>query len=76
MRYHFKLVVQRVVEDTLTLSVDAERLGEAKQVAEEVALGYPHGNTDVPYCYIENRDTIESRLIDIERVVPTNDETA
>lgn len=76
MRYHFIAKARRVVEDTLALSVEAESLGQAKKLAEKVTLEYPRGVEEVTFCYVENRETVESSLVDIERVVPTNDETA
>lgn len=73
MRYHFVVQARRVVEDTLTLSVDAESLGKAKKIATSVALSYPKGSKDVKHCYVENRDTLGSELVSIERVVPNDD---
>ena len=73
MRYHFRTVVRRVVDDTITLSVEAPSLGKAKKMAEFASLSYPHGDELIPYCYIENRETVQASLLDIERMVKTND---
>ena len=74
MRYHFTAKVQRVIEDTVLLSVEAPTLQKAKSEAQKAITLHPTG-TSVPYYYIDNRDTIQSQLIDIERVVPTDDQT-
>lgn len=75
-RFHFLSKTRRVVLDTVSLSVDAENLNEAKANAIKVLEDYPKGNTYVPYCYVENRETLESQVVSMRRLVPTNDKAA
>jgi hypothetical protein len=80
MKYYFTAKVKRLVEDTVTLSVETDGdVDDAIETARIVAETYPneHEESGVDYCYVENRDTLHSELTNLERLVPTSyDETA
>lgn len=74
-KFYFSADVERNVIDSVTISVEAESLGEAQSKAIEVAETYPkaHYIEGVPHFYIENRKIIGSSVIDMERMVKTGD---
>ena len=70
-RYIYSVVVERVVMDTVTLSVDCDEGPEAaRNLAEDVARVYPqaHEEEGVSSCYVENREILASKIISTERV--------
>lgn len=76
-RYHYTAVVQRVVVDSISLSVDTDAGPKAAKRQAEAALGmFPHKieGVDIPYCYIENRDQIESTVIGLTQVIGVHDD--
>lgn len=64
-RYRFTARVERTVLDTVSVIASAEDQQQAFAKAKDAVLG--KGNESVPYCYIENRDTVEVSLKEIKR---------
>ena len=75
-QYRFLCTVERVVIDTVSLSVNTDKgAAEARKLAQEVLTEYPDPSfvPDVPYCYIENRKNVSVKVVDTERMIPTDD---
>lgn len=55
--FYFTAEVKRLVTDTISLSVKADSLDEALQIADDVLQVYPeeHNLPGVGYVFIENR---------------------
>lgn len=52
--------------DTVLVRVRANSFEEAQDKAEEAVTSHPYVTaTDVPYCYIEQREHRESEVVDL-----------
>lgn len=68
-QYNFTAKVERRVIDTVSLSVVTDK-GPAharKRAIETLTTG--ESGMDVPYCYIENRDNKELKVVDLDRMI-------
>lgn len=63
--------VKKIVIDTVTMNVQADCELEAFYIAEKALAKFPeaHDEEGISYCYIENRETIHSEVIDIKENV-------
>ena len=70
-KYFYTLEVERAIMDTVTVAVDAGSEDVAREIAMDVAKTYPQAHTQqgVSHIYTENRNILESRVFDIERMV-------
>lgn len=68
MKFQFTGKVRRVVEDTISVVVDSDTETDAYEKAEKVLKMFPKEHTEegVPFCYIENRDYLETEVIDLD----------
>lgn len=75
MRFHYRGTVKRTVIDTVSISVEADNDMEARETVKDALVVFPQplSDNDVKYCYVENREPNTVRLIDLERVIPTDD---
>lgn len=59
--------VKKIVIDTVTLNVKADSELEAFYVAEKALAKFPaeHSEEGISYCYIENRETLDTEILEI-----------
>lgn len=73
-QYNYRATVERTVVDTISLTVRTDKGSEdARAKAEEVLASFPSNNKIdyVPYCYIENRQNLKSKIVGLDRMIPT-----
>ena len=70
--YYYTVTVERTVVDTINLSVEAEDETEAYKTIQKAVKQFPAPleNDKIKHMYVENRETISSQLLDLERKVP------
>lgn len=67
-RFKYTAKVKRTIEDTVSVVVTAEDTNEGYQIARRAVLTYPEVTGEgIPYCYVENRDTLNSELVEIKK---------
>lgn len=69
MKYSLRAQVRRTVVDTIRLNVDANNLDEAKGLAFLALEQYPkpHEHPEVGFIYVENRDTLETNILRVDK---------
>jgi hypothetical protein len=79
MKFYFDAVVERLVQDNISVVVETDGgFKDALKKVREALKQYPKPVTEegVKAIYTENRDQLESHLIHLERKVPTDDDSA
>ena len=59
--------VKKIVVDTVTLNVKADSELEAFYIAEKALAKFPeeHDEEGISYCYVENRETLDTEILEI-----------
>lgn len=68
MKYQMVGVVERIVTDIVTLTVEADTEEQAYEKSRAVLISFPnpHGEDGVPFCYVDKRKYHEpTEIIDI-----------
>jgi hypothetical protein len=72
-RYYYTATVERTVVDTINLCVEAIDDDDAYKIVAKAVEVFPEplGHDNIKHMYVDNRQSLSSKLIDLERKIPS-----